>query len=510
MGMGRFIFLVCLIFFTEAVEAQHALDSLNSQSDELYPVLDGSGSKLYFVRRFDSRNHGGMRDPGDIWVSTLKGDRWGTPERLTNFNNRYFNGVVQADNGFFLYGHYVPGDGLVRTQGLSYASRQSGFPSRLDISYFYNKSDHISACFSADGTVMILAMDSYSGQGNEDLYVSIRNGNEWSEPKNMGTTINTSHQEMTPYLAPDNITLFFSSNGHGGFGGRDVFVAKRLDDTWTNWSTPRNLGERFNTAGIELSFTYNTRTEWAMYTSTTESDGHSDIRQVYYPLKEIEELVGTQISAEAEPTPRLEENKSTVETFALHGLVTDTDGSPVNATITIQNSTWTTSVEAKNGYEIQLPGGGVYEVQVKAKGYVGTQDLLDLRASQITRWNHDFVLQPARVGVTVQLDHVLFVRGTTELIESSFDQLDLVVAMLEDNPDLRIHLTGHTDNQGDQRLNKLLSKDRVDAVIDYLVKNGIDRNRLSGEGKGGEAPIASNASEETRKLNRRVEFTIVK
>ena len=114
------------------------------------------------------------------------------------------------------------------------------------------------------------------------------------------------------------------------------------------------------------------------------------------------------------------------------------------------------------------------------------------------------------MGTTVQLEHVLFKRGTTELLESSFKELDLIAQMMIDNPGMDIQLEGHTDNQGNAKLNKILSQERVDAVIEYFSAKGIGDNRLSGKGYGGTKPIASNANEETRRLNRRVEFTIVK
>ena len=122
----------------------------------------------------------------------------------------------------------------------------------------------------------------------------------------------------------------------------------------------------------------------------------------------------------------------------------------------------------------------------------------------------NYFLEPLVEGKTFKLNNVLFRRGTNQLLDSSYVELDNVVRMMNDNPDIHIELSGHTDNQGNARKNVLLSQDRIEAVKIYLVNKGIDKNRISGKGYGGSRPIASNRMEETRRLNRRVEFTVIK
>ena len=147
-----------------------------------------------------------------------------------------------------------------------------------------------------------------------------------------------------------------------------------------------------------------------------------------------------------------------------------------------------------------------YILQIDAEGYISK----NLRIEPFTiTLSKDILLDPIEVGTTVNLENVLFVRGTTDLVASSFEELDLVVEMMNNNPTMEIELSGHTDNVGVASLNKRLSQERVDAVIAYLADKGIDKSRLSGNGYGGTKPIASNANETTRRLNRRVEFTIL-
>jgi len=514
-----FVLVFVLLLASSAGFAQiEIVGLLNSSADELNPIISPDGKSLYFIRRFDPQNAGGMRDPGDIWVSQLGDSAWSAPRRLSsNLNNKQFNGIIGFQNAgnVFLYEHYNPGGSASRTQGLSTASINSrSMPARVDVKYFYNRSDHISITISPNGNVMILALESYGTIGAEDLYVSFKSkGDEWSEPKNLGTVVNTSFQEMTPYIAPDNKTLFFASNGHGGFGGRDIFMTVRLDDTWKNWTKPVNLGEKVNTEGVELYFHYLPAVEKAIFTSTTNSDGHSDLKIIDLPEEDLEKILGDTVDFKTEITeskrPAIVENKSPSYGFILRGYVLNEKGKQIQADIKVTGENWSGQTASNPAYEIKLPVEGIYEIVIEANGYVSKQEILDLRVSEINSWNHDFTLQAIAIGVTVNLDNVLFVQGSTELLESSEPQLDLVVEMMMKNPGMEIKLSGHTDNQGSERLNKLLSSQRVDEVIRYLEKHGITSDRLFGEGFGGSQPIASNESEETRKLNRRVEFTIV-
>jgi len=158
-------------------------------------------------------------------------------------------------------------------------------------------------------------------------------------------------------------------------------------------------------------------------------------------------------------------------------------------------------------YTISLPVG-TYTIQVEKEGYVNENTTLEIvTGSQSQKMN--FELQPIKVGETISLPNVYFARGGVELLESSNESLDQLYTLLIDNPSMRIELLGHTDNQGDPKLNIQLSEQRVAAIKDYLVAKGISETRIIGKGYGGSKPIASNGSEETRKLNRRVEFKII-
>jgi OOP family OmpA-OmpF porin len=168
--------------------------------------------------------------------------------------------------------------------------------------------------------------------------------------------------------------------------------------------------------------------------------------------------------------------------------------------------------------ELQTSGGSgtlplkankEYKLIVQSKGFIEVQENLLLTA-QSTETEHVIYLQPLEVGTTVRLNSINFERGSYTLLSESFPELDKLVDLMNQNPTMNIQLSGHTDNQGDPGKNVILSEQRVDAVRDYLISKGILAKRISGKGYGGSKPVASNATEETRRLNRRVEFTIVK
>ncbi|HEX6891210.1 MAG TPA: OmpA family protein, partial [Chryseolinea sp.] len=169
-----------------------------------------------------------------------------------------------------------------------------------------------------------------------------------------------------------------------------------------------------------------------------------------------------------------------------------------------------TSAGASAGYSIQLPSTQVYSVRIEADGYVSSMEKLDIQTYEMKDLELNFKLQPIEVGTTVNLKDVLFEQGKTNLLTQSYPELDLVVSFLKTNPKVKIELAGHTDNRGIPSQNVKLSQARVDKVKSYLVSKGIEGRRISGKGYGGSKPIASNDNEETRQLNRRVEFTIKK
>ncbi|PIB33934.1 hypothetical protein BFP72_00045 [Reichenbachiella sp. 5M10] len=491
----------------EVFSEQIPMDSiLNSAYDEASVVLSPDESQLYFTRKNHPDNLGGVNDPGDIWVSEHQIDgSWSKPVNLKEVNTKgedQLIGFLDIERRILVYSdkEFIS---YYRVSGRWFKSKN------ITVAYFKNQADHLSASLSDDGKIMLLAMESFGTYGVEDLYVShLQKDSVWSSPKNIGSRINTANQEITPFLASDNKTLFFSSNGHGGEGSFDVFMSRRLDDTWGNWSEPVNLGPKVNTVGWESSFVLPTEKEFAFLISTQNSEGYGDIKRVRVaqeieraPIVE-EEVVEKIVVDETKLVPLRGEVRNVVTNRVIVGAQVEVKVLP--------------SGEIKKGrtnrmgqFTLHAPEGDMFEIKVRAYQYMTGE--LDLSKKQaVVDQLHPFLLNPIIEGNTIALDHVLFKQGLSELVPGSEKELELVVEMMKYNPDITIFLSGHTDNQGNSSLNLKLSEDRVKAVEKYLVAHGVDADRISGQGFGGTQPRASNANAETRKLNRRVEFTIHK
>lgn len=491
------------------------LKKVNSRYDEQNPILSPDGKNLYFTRANDSLNIGGTRDKGDIWVSELQGDgTWGKPQNLgwpvNDELKNYMLGFSPDGNIMFLNKEKKNPGGLIINDGIAFSVKERNTwsrPAPVSVDYLLNKSSHQSGSISADGSIMLLSLQSYASRGEEDIYVSAYREGRWTQPVNLGSVINTNLQEMTPYLSPDRKYLYFSSNGHGGKGGRDLFVSERFGDGWSEWSRPKNIGADVNSTGVELNYFIDIKNNLAYFSSTQNSDGYGDIRAHQIDLEfEIQEenLVVYETLIEQ----AVEERK----TLLLSGKITSsTTKEPVTAAINITsgNVALNTNSETESGrYGLEIPVNmGESEINIKAPGYMGVKEIITFSGDDT---NKDFELTPLEIGATIRLNKVYFERGTSNLLEESFPELANVIDMMNENPGVKIELSGHTDNQGNSKLNLQLSQERVYVVKRYLTENGVDSKRIRGKGYGGTRPVASNAAEETRRLNRRVEITILK
>ncbi len=538
-------------FAQKATGLENLGSGINTAGNEHSPVVSADGKTLFFVRVAHPENIGGKKDKGDIWVSTLNDQGVWTPAKNLGapINNRFTNeicGISRDGQTLYLNYTYDKKANATIKSGLSYAEKSGSgwdFPKKLEVEYFQNKSDDQSYSISADGKIMILSIQSFGTYGAEDLYVSFKLGSgRWSEPQNLGSGINTRFQEVTPFIDEDNKTLYFSSNGLGGIGSRDVFVATRLDETWKNWTKPKNLGPSVNTEGMEMYFYPSPDKAYAYLMSTQNSDGYGDINRVKFKSDAIPEPEASkediivvneptdEVYLEAtfqvpdtvivfkeidEPLITMEEEEK-VAGVTIDGLVLcEKTKEPVRAEIQYlklpENIVAHAQKSDKNGkFQVFLHAGSQYKVTVNAKGYLPMEDMAIIENEKVTPLKVEYVLTPLEIGTTVRLNDVLFEQGTAILLENSYPELNKIAVLMKENPNLVIELGGHTDNLGSAKLNIKLSRDRVEMVKNYLVTQGVTSSRISGKGYGGVKPIASNKNAESRKLNRRVDFTIVK
>lgn len=274
--------------YSEGVERAENLGRLvNSKYSERLPIISPDGSTLYFTRKYHPENIG-EENKDDIWVAqNTYDDAW---ERVQNIgeplNNDLHNFViaVSPDNSrLYVASAYKRGE----KDGVAFAKRRGNSwskPVTLNIKNMYNKSRFAGYHVSMNGNILLMAVERDDTKGDRDLYVSFRKGeNEWSEPKNLGSIVNSVGMESSVFLAADNRTIYFSSNGFAGYGGLDMYMSRRLDDSWENWSEPKNLGRDINTPGNDYNYTIPASGDYAYFSSDYMSNGQSDLFRIRLP-----------------------------------------------------------------------------------------------------------------------------------------------------------------------------------------------------------------------------------
>lgn len=457
---------------------------VNSTYDEQNPVLSPDGKTLYLTIANHPQNIAGKKDPGDIWISVWVAGGWSAPVHAGSLlNNRGYNGVagISPDGSeLYLLSHYTRNGDNPTTQGIAVSQRTgSGWstPQNISIPYFLNRSSFLTGQLIENLSVFVFSAESYNSLGAEDLYVSVKRSGQWTEPINLGSTINTAFQESSPTLSSNGRRVYFASNGRrGGFGSFDIYMAERLDDSWTNWSIPVNLGPQINSDGRELFFRNLENEMISLYTTTRNSDGYGDIR-VYKDSLQTPLAIDTVIKlVEA----KRDADVVTDKRVNIKGRITNSkSGEPVVGKVNFRTDTsYTVSSNREGNYSLSVPSTKVYSIEVEAKGFVNLSEKLDIHTYEMQTLEMNFKLQPIEVGTVVSLKSILFEIGTTKLLEESYEELNVVVDFLKSNPKVEIELEGHTDNRGDAKKNMVLSQQRVDKIKTYLVSKGINQKSL--------------------------------
>lgn len=513
---GLYVFLFLLFAFGASAQI-----AFNSSFDEQSPVLTPDGSTLYFTIAGHPSNFSSKRDPGDIWFSVRTSNGWSRPQPVPGLNNSAYNAVVGFSSDgrqLFLYGHYQQDGSPSGSQGLSVSNRTgAGWsrPENIYIPYFVNRSPGTGARINEQGTAIVFAAAPPTTYGAEDIYLSVLSEDGWSEPIHLGREINSEYQEMTPFLSSDGKALYFSSNRPGTKGSYDIFKAERLDDTWRNWSKPVPLPGSINSESRELHYSlYN---GGVLYTSTRDSNGYGDIRLIpdAEPVQEKIAQQTEQPPGEQPPVTGKEEDaekRPARGMIRVQGTVVSADKSlPIPAALIVKGGTiLELNADEKGYFSFEVPKEEQLSLEADYKGFISRSQKIDLSQTKRQILEVQITLMPATLGTVVTLSNVLFHQSSAYLLEESFAELDVVVTFLKMNPEIRIELAGHTDNRGDRNLNLRLSKERVKKVKSYLESKGIESSRVQGKGYGGSKPVADNKTEEGRRLNRRVEFTIIK
>jgi outer membrane protein OmpA-like peptidoglycan-associated protein len=483
---------------------------INTNLAELRPTVSADGNLLFFIVENDPMNtkYSSIRNSQDIWYARRDSfGRWGPATHMTYPLNTYFYNAVYwispDNNRILIRNAFIEGDYVGNGVSMSYKMKNGKWskPNALMIRNYqkYDRGTQNGATMAHDGKTMLLYMSDKKGSDNNDIYVSfLMPDSTWSEPKSLGKKINLpDNNEMTPYLASDGETLYFSSDRPGGLGDNDIWMSRRLDKTWTKWSDPVNLGEPINTPDWDAFFTLDAGGEYAYMTTSTSGYGESDIVRV--KLLEIER-----------PKPVLlvsgnVYNKKTKE--------------PLSASLVYE--TLPDGTEAGNGisnpsdgsFKMVLPYDKNYSIRASADKFFAISENLNLDSlvkAGYKEIHRDLYLVPIEIGQVVRLNNVFFDFDKWDLRPESFVELDRVVKLMNDNPTLEIEMSAHTDSKGTDEYNITLSENRAKSVMNYILSKGIAENRITSHGYGETQPVATNETDEGRQLNRRVQFKITK
>ena len=502
--------------FKEDIQKVSLGPTVNSAYGEVAPIITPDGQKLFFTRLNhpeniqDKKNKGAIRQ--DIWYSYKnEHHRWSVPENLGSpINNDLDNAAstASADGSKLYILNVYNADGSM-SEGLSkttFRNNEWSKPAKVLIENFQalsqfnpnTNANEISTeyAISHDEKVLIMGLKRSQTFGEKDLYVSFLQSNgSYSSPLNLGKTINTADNEGSPFLGADNKTLYFNSKGHPGYGDADIYVTRRLDDTWTNWSEPLNLGPKINSPYWDGYFSIPASGDFALLSSRSDAIGEEDLFTIA-------------LSESIKPEPMV---------FMKGKIVDEVSNLPIRISpkiIALEDTTRNFSMEfGEDGvYSVLLPLGFHYKFEFKYQGYLYKEDSLDISNTELTNdITRVFTLAPIKAGKKITLEQVYFDQGKHEVKESSYPELARIIDLMKEYPSMEVLLEGHTDNQGDFTLNVELAQKRVDAVKEYLVKTGgIAAGRVETKSWGPLKPISSNVTPELRKKNRRVEFTIIK
>lgn len=466
-------------------------DSINTSNLEYFPSITIDGKKLIFTRRIKGNE--------DIYESDLKDSTWGKAYPLPGkINSSTFNegaqNISQDGNWLIFTGCNFP-------QGLGSCDLYISYLTKNGWSEPENLGSNVNSEFwestpslSPDKRDLYFSSNVPGGFGGKDIWVCHKNDNgQWQVPVNLGPEINTPGDESTPFIHADNQTLYFNSTGHPGYSENpDLFVSHKLPGG--KWSKPENLGYPINTIGDEGSLVVASDGKTAYYASDrSDSKGGLDIysfvlREDIRPLKTLWVKGKVYDEKTKKGLPSSVELNDIKTGELVSKLQTDEDGN----------------------YLVTLPVGKDYAFNVNRKGYLFYSENYNISSTAPdSTFQADIPLQPIEANAHIILKNVFFDTKKTELKPESITELDNVVKLMNQNPAIRIRITGYTDNIGKPADNLILSKGRAVAVVNYLLGKGIRNERLSFMGMGESHPVADNNTDEERALNRRTELIIV-
>ena len=479
-----------------------SVPNISTLYDEYLPAISPDNEYVFYTYRYQKNEKGSLtpRLVEEFTTSKKENGFWSPGEKMPPPFNTTFNeggATVSVDNKELFFT-------ICKTEGKdNYTNCDIYYSFRTkdgwsEIQNLGGKVNDASAwdsqpTISPDGKTLYFASMRERGQGGIDLYKSIRGDDgKWSEAINLGPVINSPGNEKSPFIHPDNKTLYFSSDGLPGLGGFDIFIAK--SDDKGNFKKPVNIGYPINSEYDDLGFFVSTDGMTGYFASNKLlGKGGWDIYS--FPLYEAARpdkvlfIKGEIISEDKSILPATKIELKNIKTDQVFNVPVDSITGEYVSVVNFEND---------------------YLLTVKKEGYAYTSQYFASEDSSLHKpVKADLELKKIEVGETYKLNNILFPTNSYELNSSSKKVIDGFVDFLNDNPGVKVEIHGHTDNIGGDEFNLTLSENRAREVYEYIISKGISADRLSYQGFGLNIPLSTNENETGRALNRRTEFVIV-
>jgi outer membrane protein OmpA-like peptidoglycan-associated protein/Tol biopolymer transport system component len=463
---------------------------INSPNDEYLPVSTADESTLIFTRKIQNNE--------DFYKSYKLNGQWASATYLSKLINtaEYNEGAQSLSQD----GKYLFFTGCNRPDGVGrcdiYVSQKKGedWSKPFNISAPVNSPGWESQpAISADGQTLYFVSNRKGGYGGYDIWKCTVTNKGWSQPENLGPNVNTPYDEQSPFIHPDDSTLYFCSNGWPGMGNKDLFVS-RLNKAG-KWQKPENMGYPINSNGDENGMSISTTGGYAYFASNTLSGfGGFDIYMFELPEKTRPHAV----------------------TYVKGSVVDANTKKPIDAAVEIvdlvtnQPVYQSPSSPPDGGFLVTLVTGRNYGLTITKNGYLFSSENFSLSGQQPHKpFVIEVPLNTIEIGRSAILKNVFFDTNRFDLKPESQSALKYLINFMALNPAVSIEVSGFTDNAGNDKLNQTLSENRAKAVYDYLVNHGVNATKLQFKGYGKQMPVAANTNEENRAKNRRTEFKII-
>ncbi|MBN1496015.1 MAG: OmpA family protein [Spirochaetes bacterium] len=490
--------VLSLLLFYSCSSTGSSGGSRGYQYSEYSPTISADGRTMIYQADIDQPKK------YQIYAKQKVFDKWSKPMSLDSINSKYNDGgcFITYDQNALIFTSDRPG-GLGNCD-LWISQRQGErWSEPVNMGAPINSPGYDGfASLSPDGTELFFVRECPEKKGCAEklgIYYAKKVGDRWTEPKKMPAPINTDYCEFGPVILADNLSLIFSSTRPGGSGGYDLYKVERTESG--GWGRPINLGGFINTKGEDSLIAIPASGEIMYYTksmSGNEEEKREGVRRIFsVPIPE--NLQQTKVVI-VKGTVR--DKRKTDKTLFAEIAITDIN-SDARPKIIYSN-------RDDGKYIVILNKGKICDFSVRSSGYLFYSrkiDLTDVR--QYKEINEDILLEPIVVGANIVLNTMYFEFRKYGLLKESKYELNRIIKLLNENPTMRVEISGHTDNIGSDRVNQKLSEKRARSVVEYLVKNGIARHRLEAKGYGKTRPIATNKSEEGRQENRRVEIEVL-